>query len=248
MAGAGILLFSAIFLYAGYQIVSYWYTELESEQLSEKLIEKAVTVPETPVRESAPVEPTVEMAPIIVDFHALRQENEDIVAWIYCADTPIHYPIVQSGDNSYYLRRLLNGNYNTSGTIFLDYRCSPEFTDFNSIIYGHHMKSGEMFGTLPKYKEQAYYDEHPVMYLLTPEHNYMVKLIAGYITPSDSGTYSLPKTAEEKKTFLEQAVQKSTFISNVSASEADIFVTLSTCSYEYNNARYVVVGKLTEIE
>lgn len=110
------------------------------------------------------------------------------------------------------------------------------------------MKSGEMFGTLPKYKKQAYFDEHPVMYLLTPEHTYMVELIAGYVTPSDSDTYSLPKTAEEKKTFLEQAVQKSTFISNVSVNEADTFVTLSTCYYEYDSARYVVVGKLTEIE
>lgn len=248
LAGAGILLFSAIFLYAGYQIVSYWYTEQESEQLSEELIEKVVTVPETPVREPALEEPTAETAPIIVDFHALWQENEDIIAWIYCEDTPIHYPVVQSSDNSYYLRRLLNGNYNTNGTIFLDYRCDPNFSDFNAIIYGHHMKSGEMFGTLPKYKEQAYYDEHPIIYLLTPEYNYKVELIAGYITSSDSDTYSLPKTADEKKAFLEYAVQNSTFISNVAANESDTFVTLSTCSYEYNNARYVVVGKLTEIE
>lgn len=239
---------SATFLYAGYQIVSYWYAGQESKQLTEELIEKAITAPETPVQETKPDEPFIETTPISIDFHTLWQENEDIVAWIYCEDTPIHYPIVQSEDNSYYLRRLLNGNYNTNGTIFLDYRCSPDFSDFNSIIYGHHMKSGEMFGTLPKYKEQEYYDEHPILYLLTPEQNYKVELVAGYITPSDSETYSLPQNADAKSAFLENALQNSTFTSGVEVSETDTFITLSTCSYEYDDARYVVVGKLTEIQ
>jgi sortase, srtB family len=246
--GAGILLFSAIFIYAGYQIVSYWHAGQESEQLSEELIEKAIIVPDTPVRETKPDEPPIETAPISVDFHALWQENKDIVAWIYCENTPIHYPIVQSEDNTYYLRRLLNGNYNINGTIFLDYRCSSDFNDFNSVIYGHHMKSGEMFGTLPKYKEQEYYNEHPILYLLTPDQNYKAELVAGYLTPSDSETYSLQQNTEGKRAFLENALQNSTFTSGIAASETDRFITLSTCSYEYDNARYVVVGRLNEIE
>lgn len=246
-----VIILSVVFLYAAYQVISYWRSENKNRQLAEDLIEKAVIVPaETPElsHNKAPDTPPPETAPIEVNFEALWQENRDIIAWIYCKDTPIHYPIVQSADNSYYLRPLPNGEYNMNGTIFLDYRCEPDFSGFNSIIHGHHMKSGEMFGMLPKYKEQAYYDEHPVLYLLTPDQDYKVELIAGYITPSDSDTYALPTTAEEKKTFLEHAVQESTFHADVSFSETDTFVTLSTCSYEYETSRYVVVGKLTKIE
>ncbi len=246
-----ILLLSAVFLFAAYQIISYWTSERENKQLTDELIEKAVIVPSNTPDSSLgtlPDTPAGESAPIEIDFEALWQENGDIVAWIYCGDTPIHYPVVQSADNSYYLRRLLNGEYNTNGTIFLDYRCTPDFSGFNSILYGHHMKSGEMFGTLPKYKDQSYYDEHPIMYLLTPEQTYKVELIAGYITQSDSDTYVLPVTAEQRASFLENAVKESTFQTTVSFDESDSFLTLSTCSYEYDNARYVVVGKLTEIE
>lgn len=255
--GISLALFSLVFLYAAYQMASYWYAGSECAKLSEDLIEKAVIVSTAAETEAQEVSsntsqtgeaPIAEKVPIEVDFETLWQENEDIVAWIYCADTAIHYPVVQGEDNNYYLRRLLNGKYNINGTIFLDYRSSPDFTDFNSIIYGHHMKSGEMFGTLSKYKEQSYYDAHPVMYLLTPEQSYQIELIAGYITPSDSTTYSAPQTEEDKKVFLENALRESTFVSSVSADETDTFVTLSTCSYEYENARYVVVGKLTRIE
>lgn len=245
LSGIGAALLLAIFLYAASQIVSYLRAENENRQLSEDLIEKAVHTPPPSSQAPDSSEPqSPETVPIEVDFETLWQENEDIVAWLYCENTPIHYPIVQGNDNNYYLRRLLNGEYNINGTIFLDYRCQSDFRDFNSIIYGHHMKSGEMFGTLPNYKDQEYYDEHPVMYLLTPEQNYKIELVAGYITPSDSDTYSLPNTAEEKKAFLEHALQESTFVSSVSVNETDSFVSLSTCSYEYENARYVVVGRL----
>lgn len=250
LAGISIALMLAVFIYAASQILTYLRAENENRKLSKDLIDKAIqitpeateTSPETTSETQTP-----ETAPIEVDFETLWQENEDIVAWIYCEDTPIHYPVVQSSDNNYYLRRLLNGEYNINGTIFLDYRCDPDFSDFNSIVYGHHMKSGEMFGTLPKYKEQEYYDEHPVMYLLTPEQNYKIELIAGYITPSSSDTYSFPKTVEDKSAFLEHALQESTFKSSASANETDSLITLSTCSYEYEDARYVVVGRLVAL-
>lgn len=249
LVGIGAALLLAVFLYAASQIVSYLRAGNENRQLSEDLIEKAVHTPPSSSQAPDSSEPqSLETVPIEVDFKTLWQENEDIVAWLYCEDTPIHYPIVQGNDNNYYLRRLLNGEYNINGTIFLDYRCQSDFRDFNSIIYGHHMKSGEMFGSLPNYKDQEYYDEHPVMYLLTPEQNYKIELVAGYITPSDSDIYSLPNTAEEKKTFLEHALQESTFVSSVSVNETNSFITLSTCSYEYENARYVVVGRLVAAE
>lgn len=247
-----MLLFAGVFLYAAYQIYLYWQTGEEAAQLSEALIEQVVVTqsdsPGSIPAESrdGPAEQT-ESAPISVDFDALWQENEDVVAWLYCPDTPIHYPVVQSEDNSYYLRRLLNGEYNANGTLFLDYRNASDFSDFNSVIYGHHMKNEAMFGTLVKYKEQEYYDEHPVLYLLTPEQNYKVELIAGFVTSSSAELYALVDTPEARAALLEKAVSESTFVPEAAASADDMLLTLSTCSYEYDDARYVVLGKLTEI-
>ena len=248
-----ILLLFAVFLYAGYQIYVYWKAENEVTQLNENLIEQAVT-PMTKdntaddATKNVPYTPQGETVPIQVDFEALWQENKDIIAWIYCEGTPIHYPIVQSADNNYYLRRLLNGSYNVNGSIFLDYRNAADFTDFNSVIYGHNMKNGEMFACLTKYKEQHYYDEHPTMYLLTPEQNYRIELVAGYVTPSDSEIYTIPYESQTGTALLAQAIGQSTFVSSAEAKETDCFITLSTCSYEYDDARYVVIGKLTAIE
>ena len=82
-----------------------------------------------------------ETAPIIVDFEVLQTENKDIIAWLHCPDTKINYPVAQSEDNSYYLRRLLDGSWNTAGTIFMDYRNSADFSDRHTVIYGHNMKN-----------------------------------------------------------------------------------------------------------
>ena len=118
LSGIGAALLLAVFLYAASQIVSYLWAENENRQLSEDLIKKAVHTPALSSRAPDSSEPqSPETVPIEVDFEMLWQENEDIVAWLYCENTPIHYPIVQGNDNSYYLRRLLNGEYNINGSI-----------------------------------------------------------------------------------------------------------------------------------
>ncbi|WP_318504128.1 class B sortase [Bacillus sp. T3] len=185
-----------------------------------------------------------EKAPLSIDFDSLLKENEDIVCWIYSEDSPINYPVVQSADNSYYLRRLLDGSYNVAGTIFMDHRNSPDFTDLNTIIYGHNMKNDTMFGTLKKYKNQEYYDKHPVVYLITPRQAYKVELIAGYVIDDASNIYNIPQTKEEQKAQFVKIKEQSTFAANTSFQEGDRLVTLSTCSSEFDSARFVLVGKI----
>lgn len=193
-----------------------------------------------------PVEP--EYAPITVNFDLLLAENSDVVGWLYCEDTPINYPVMRSLDNEDYLHRDLNGKYLYSGSLFVDYRCSAVGTGGNYIIYGHNMKNDTMFGTLDEYKHQAYYDEHPVLYYLTPERSYKLELFAGLVTKSDSEVYSVqfPDT-DAFASFLRNLQENSTFRSDVAVTEEDRIVTLSTCSYEFSNARYTVFGKLTAL-
>ena len=182
-------------------------------------------------------------APIHVDFAALKQECPDIVGWLYCPDTVINYPVVQGKDNDQYLRSGLNGKYLASGTLFVDCHNGQIGSDANYLIYGHNMKNGTMFAPLTKYKDQAYYDAHPTLYFLTEEGNYQILLFSGAVANEDSGIYS---TAPDISV-IEQLFANSTFRSPVTPDNSDTIITLSTCSYEYNNARYIVLGKLVKI-
>jgi sortase B len=182
-----------------------------------------------------------------IDFDYLTNENEDIKAWLYCPDTVINYPVLQAQDNEFYLRRLTNKTYNSAGSLFIDCKNSPDFSDYLTIIYGHHMKNGSMFGGISNYKKQEYYDEHPKLYLATPERSYTVDLIAGFVTDAVSETYIIPENVDERDEFLNTAIKKSTFDADMEISdlsEDDRLVMLSTCSYEYENARFVVIGVL----
>lgn len=252
----------AVFLYSGSKLWSYYFENRASEKDQKDLIDQAVVVlkpqgqadqdsgpvvPEESDSEAEPTELPLEPAPIYVDFEKLKQENEDIIGWIYSEGTVINYPIIQGEDNQYYIRRSHTGERNHNGCIFMDFRNLPDFTDHNNIVYGHNIRTGVMFGSLKNYRDQSYYEEHPVMWILTPDKAFRVDLIAGLITPSDSDTYELFSYTEDLQERLEYALSKSTF----DAGEVDIqsiehVVTLSTCTYEYATARYVVIGNLVE--
>ncbi len=186
---------------------------------------------------------------IDVNFDQLEKINKDIVAWLYCEDTPINYPVVQCDDNKKYLHCRFDSKYSESGTLFLDCRNNSKFTDFNSIIYGHSMKNDTMFGTLPDYKEQDYYDKHSIMWLATKENYYRIDLFAGCVFSSkDSDAWQLWFDSKEKQEkWLNDICRKSYFNSDVVPSINDRIITLSTCSYEYDGARFVLHGILNPV-
>lgn len=264
------ILFTVVFLvatgtmlYSGFQIVSVMSDRQESSNVNEKLQEQAVTAVEKPniivnnkkdhgqsedTEKSDATEPTTETVPIRVNFEYLHGINEDVAGWIYCEDTPISYPFLQSPDNDYYLYRLVDGTQNPSGSLFLDFRNQFDMSDWNSVIYGHNMHDGSMFACLNEYKKQAYYDAHPVMYLLTPEKRYKVELVAGILARADASFYDFPVPEDRREDVVRGWLEDSTFETQTQIRPEDRFVTLSTCSYEFSDARYVVIGVLREIE
>jgi sortase B len=248
-----LVLACGIFLFSGYQILGYFTENRSGEQLQQELIDQAVVVatepaPTTPVESVPPTTEPVERAPISVDFAVLQAQNPDIVGWIYSEGTVINYPILQGVDNQQYLRRLYDGTKSTLGSIFLDFRNLADFSDLNSLIYGHNIRSGQMFASLSSYREQEYYEEHPVMWLLTPDADYRIDLIAGMVVPSDSEVYEIYSYPEELEAGLEYVLSHSTFdAGEVDPDTVERIVTLSTCSYDYNDARYVVIGSLQEV-
>lgn len=193
-----------------------------------------------PEKEPEPVVPDPET--ITVDFAGLTSKYPDVIGYIYAANTKIKYPIVQSSSNDYYLNHDLDGNTNNNGSIFMEHLCSSDFSDQNSIIYGHNMKSGLMFAGLTNYKNQSYYNAHPYMYIYTPSQTYKLNLYAGFVCEHDDEVYALSLSQSQ----LEAMAAKSTFKSNIGVPTGNV-VTLSTCSYEFNQARYVVVGELVPV-
>ena len=103
-----------------------------------------------------------------VDLDRLVKENGDIKGWIYIEGTDISYPLLQGPDNDYYLYRTYKKEYLFAGSIFIDAANAPDLSDQHTIIYGHNMKNDSMFGTLGKFKQQDYRDQHRYIYILMP--------------------------------------------------------------------------------
>lgn len=252
--------------YSGFQIFNVLSDRHESSNANEKLQEQAVMVAEeepqyiinynanlhqneeTDADNTEETEQPAETAPVRVNFEYLHGINEDVVGWVYCENTPISYPFLQSPDNNYYLYRLVDKTQNPSGSLFLDFRNKSDMSDWNSIVYGHNMQDGTMFACLNEYKKQEYYDEHPVMYLLTPDKQYKVELVAGILAKADASFYDFPVPEEDREEVVSGWLEDSTFQTKVQIQPDDRFVTLSTCSYEFDDARYVVIGVLRELE
>ena len=255
-------IFVGVFAFSGYKLYSilhgYRSSERQYSDLSDRYTTAATPTPlptaEAYAAPEAPAVPEVETSPIHVDFGQLQSECADIVGWLYSEGTPINYPIVQSQyDNPatadyYYLYRDIHGDYSGNGTPFLDVKCAGDFSFYNSIVYGHHMKDGSMFASLDNYRTAGYYEQHPVMYLNTPQRNYKIEVFAGYVCDADSSTYSI--SFPDESSFLiycRDMKAQSDFQSPVEIQPGDTIITLSTCSYEWHDARYVIQGRLVPL-
>ena len=181
-----------------------------------------------------------------IDPVRLREINRHYEMWLYAPGTPIDYPVVQCSNNDRYLSKLFDGRRNSSGTLFIDYRNLDDLGDPNTLIYGHHMRNKSMFGTLVFYKEQAYYESHPYMLVMDEDQIWLVELFSGYTTTSTDHCYDIALSDDrDLQRFVAEAQRKSNFVSPVQVTAGDRLLTLSTCAYSFENARYIAIGRLT---
>lgn len=181
-----------------------------------------------------------------IDHIQLEKTNGHFECWLYAPATPIDYPVVQCGNNDYYLNHLFNRTSNPAGTLFMDYRNLTDFRDPNTLIYGHHMRDGSMFHSLTQYDTEGYFEAHPFMVISDLDEIYVVEVFAGYLTDGSDHCYDIAISDEEDmRRFVTTAQKKSDFDSHVLVNcKKDHMVTLSTCAYNYENARYIVIGRL----
>ena len=232
---AGILLSLLMFAVSGTALGLQWSRYRQSEQLYRNLRAES-----RDTASAGPGENSGGNRAFQKDFSSLQAGSPDTVAWITGEDTPIDYPVMHTDNNEYYLSHLYSGEENRYGTLFADCR--------NTVIYGHNMKKDAMFGSLMGYKEQAYYEEHPTMTLYTPDGDYTIELLSGTLESGDREFVRFRFESEEDFTGYIQSLQsRSTFSSHGTAVPGDRLVSLCTCTYKQNNARYLVVGRLLPV-
>lgn len=173
----------------------------------------------------------------------LSAEHSDSVAWLYIPDTNINYPVMQSGDNEYYAHRAVDGSYLYAGSLFMDYRCSSDFSDFNSVIYGHNMGNRTMFADIPNYENEEYFMEHSYGWLTTEDEVHLIDFFAVARTTDTSGLYIADPTFEEWDSQLRNCAS---IYKEIEVTESDHLLMLSTCTSAEGNSRTILVGKIIE--
>lgn len=252
----GIIAFSAWKLYSirsGYRQGEQTYEALEvyvsvpapAAQKPDRNTQKpSQSESEAPTEETEPAE-VIDFP--VVDFDALREINSSVMGWLYCEGTNINYPVVQGPDNEYYLNHLFDKTPNGTGAIYLSSDNKPGLTDRNNIIFGHNMKNGSMFAGLFGFKDQSFALEHPRFLLVTPNANYTMDVFAGVVMGEwDNVWQTIFADDEEMEVWLQNIQSRSRIVTDVVPTAKDTILTLSTCSYEYENARFVVLGVLKE--
>lgn len=240
----------AVFCYAAFNLYHIYTEYKKGTDEYNQIEEMAVTERDADSGEAAG--PNAQLKPPIeVDFDKLKSVNEDVVGWIYVDALPdISYPIVKGKDNQTYLHQTYEKNYNFAGTIFVDYENSGDFSDCNTLVYGHNMKNGSMFGHLKKFREDdKLYKQDKYFWILTPERNYRYEIISAYTTGVNSDTYTLFKGPGEE---FEKYLETIKGYSEIQTDDTDLtikdkIVTLSTCTGN-ESTRFVVQGKRVDAE
>ena len=180
-----------------------------------------------------------------MDFAALQAGNPEITAWLTIPGTGIDYPVLQTTDNKYYLSHDAQKQPNKNGALFLDYRMHADFSDFNSVIYGHYMSSGMMFQNLVKFKEKDFFESHGEVVFYTPEQTRRLEIVAVAVVPSSSDLYNYAfSSPSEEAAHLQLLKEKAKFQRDTAFAPGDRLLLLSTCSYEYTEARTIVACRL----
>ena len=230
-----------IFCYAAYNLYHIYTEYKKGSDEYNAIAQMAVTErdPDQDAQEQEPAGPEgpTLKAPMDIDFDSLRSINTDVIGWIYVeALDGVSYPVVRGTDNDQYLHMTYEKNYNFAGTIFIDYENKADFSDCNTLVYGHNMKNGSMFDSA--------YNKSKYFWIFTPEKNYRYEIISAYTTAVNSDTYTLFKgPGQEFVDYMNKIVSYSDIKTTPGElGVEDKIVTLSTCTGN-ESTRYVVQGK-----
>ena len=180
-------------------------------------------------------------------FQELQALNAEVIAWLHVYGTNIDYPVTQAQDNMKYVNTNAEGLYSLSGSIFLDCNNSKDFSDFNSILYGHHMAKGAMFGDLECFSDRAMFDAHRYGNLYFNGSDHGIEFFALiHADAYDSAVFTPNVQKEQRRIYYDGLLAMAAFTRDVGVTVEDRIVLLSTCSSHSTNGRDILVGRLTD--
>jgi len=212
-----------------------------------KLLPPTATIAPTPTPNPHAEELQQALSLVEIDFPAWQSLNSDVQAWIHNESIRVAHPILKSPDNEYYLTRDLDLSYKAMGSIFFDFRNKNDFSDPNTIIYGHNFDNGLMFSNLVWYKNQQFFEQNPFYYLYTPEQVFRVDIAAGIVVNETDTTYLVVdfNSDAEFRSLIQTIEENSVIKIEIELTPKDRLVTLYTCTNDWQGQRFVVIGKLT---
>lgn len=189
--------------------------------------------------------------PILKKYETLYNKNRKLIGWLKIEGCDIDYPVMQTSNNEYYLDHNYNQEYDKNGSLFLDKDCDAAFPNDNMIIYGHHMKSGKMFGNLNYYSKESFWEDnkeftfdtiyetgtYAVMYVFRSKIYSEEEIVFKYYQFIDA------TSENEFNSNMEEMANMSLYDTGVTASYGDRLITLSTCDSSEEDGRFVVVAK-----
>ena len=209
-----VLLLLAVFLFSLYRVLHI----LRGYRTAQAVYDKAAQTYMLPV-ERMDGDVQAEDVPPQIDFERLQAVNRDVIGWIFIERTDVNYPLLVGADNQQYLFQSYMKKYAVAGSIFLDYRCSRNLSDYHTVIYGHNMKNGMMFGGLDAYQKADYLAAHPYVYIIMADGSWNKYRIFAYAQVSvESAVYDLPCDTKQKIKALRAQLAQS---SGYAAGEAD---------------------------
>ena len=188
---------------------------------------------------------------VLPEYETLYNKNKKLIGWLKIDDTVIDYPVMQTANNEYYLDHNFNQEYDKNGSLFMDAACDVVHRNTNLIIYGHHMKSGKMFGNLNSYSSQEYCEKHSTIRFDTIYEKGLYQVMYVFrsrIYNEDEVVfkyYQFFDAASEKEfqSNMQEMAALSLYDTGVTASFGDELLTLSTCDSSEPDGRFVVVAK-----
>ena len=189
---------------------------------------------------SVPFIPEQKVNEITKKMQKAARYSSDLIGWIYIADSEIDYPVVQGTDDQYYLHHAPDGSDNPSGSIFLSYRCAADFSGALNILYGHDMQRG-MFSDIRNLRQREQFDKHRYGWLFTKEDLYRIDFYALSVVSAYDALYAIPA---DNSRWQETLKANSIYYNEPELNSDDSVLALSTCTYDYENARALFAGKL----
>ena len=200
------------------------------------------TAPDTQESAAPPSEEDVLVIPSVNSAY-LKKVNPDYKGWLYVDGIVINYPVVQCADNDYYLDHTFYGQNNSNGCLFIDYRLDLSEDNYNTIIYGHAMKTGAMFGLLLRYAWPGFFEQNQHIVYVTEDGPYLVTVFSAYTVSTDSDAWRIRFDDEEDYGGWLRAIKSASEVRcSVTPTTSDRIMTFSTCSFKFDDARFVVHG------